>query len=285
MNSRNLTYTVKLEDLRIEAVLDSGFLGDLSFSDEVHAHAYYELVWAVAGSIRIESPQSATVQLCVGEVCLIPSGFYHRVRADEEGSGKLAVRFHCTKAGKGCLYQNFFGALSQQHTPLFLGNQPQFCLCLQTLRRELCTPDLAQAPYLQSLLVQLFCLLMRQLPTDVQSHSPVTEEDLSRRLQLEEYLQQNFHAPITEAIAAEYMHLSKRQLSRVIREIYGKSFRHLLIDIRLHYAAQLLTETDLPVEEIALRAGYTSLSGFYDAFRKYSGSTAGQYRKFSGNLP
>ena len=75
------------------------------------------------------------------------------------------------------------------------------------------------------------------------------------------------------------MHISKRQLSRVLRQLYGTSFRKLLIDVRMSRAVQLLDTTELPAEEIAAQVGYHSVSGFYDAFRKKYGMPVGSYRK------
>lgn len=285
MDGKNLTYTVTLENLQLEAVLDKGFPGELSFSDEVHAHAYYELVQTLSGTVCIESPSGLRLQLTAGEACLIPSGFYHRLQAATADAGKLAVRFHCVQAGSGSLYSDFSRVLSSHNVPIYLGSQPRLQRCLQELRQELHTPGIMQEPYLQGLLIQSFCLLLRQLLNRMQDPAAPAAEDLSRRLQLEEYLQEHFHESITEAALAEHMHLSKRQLSRVIRGIYGTSFRRLLIDTRLNHAAQLLIGTTLPVEEIASRCGYTSLSGFYEAFRKYSGTTAGQYRKAYESSP
>jgi AraC-like DNA-binding protein len=64
-----------------------------------------------------------------------------------------------------------------------------------------------------------------------------------------------------------------------MRRIYGKSFRQVLTEERLNRAAQMLLSSDRSVEAIAAEVGYTSLSGFYSAFRAFFGTTAGQYRK------
>ena len=100
-----------------------------------------------------------------------------------------------------------------------------------------------------------------------------------RRLQIEEYLYANFSEEITEEDLAKELAISKRQLSRILRLLFGTSFRQLLIDIRINRAIQLLKEGKLSNEEISFAVGYTSLSGFYTAFRGKLGCTVGQYRK------
>ena len=42
---------------------------------------------------------------------------------------------------------------------------------------------------------------------------------------------------------------------------------------------KLLAETDLPINEIAARVGYDNTNSFTNIFKKYKGTTPGQYRK------
>ena len=101
----------------------------------------------------------------------------------------------------------------------------------------------------------------------------------ARRLVIEEFFHLRHMDPVTEEDLAGALHISKRQLSRVLQQLYGSSFRKLLIDTRLSRAVQLLTTTELNAEEIASRVGYSSVSGFYDAFRKRYGISAGGYKQ------
>lgn len=276
----NPVYTVRLENLRVEAVLDSGFTGRMEFSDEVHAHAYYELVLAAEGRVWVEPDRVAPLLLEEGQICLLPPGIYHRIRPAEENSGKLAVRFQCGQEGRGQLYRPATEALNHCREAVRLAEPKRLCHILQELRQELQTRGIAQELLLQNILSQCFFLLLRQLmPEENTDAANETGEDPARLLQIEDFLLQNFHEPITEQTLAAYMHLSKRQVSRVLAQSYGKSFRTLLVELRLQQAARLLTETTLPVEQVASQVGYTSLSGFYAAFRKAYCTTAGNYRK------
>jgi AraC family transcriptional regulator of adaptative response / DNA-3-methyladenine glycosylase II len=68
-----------------------------------------------------------------------------------------------------------------------------------------------------------------------------------------------------EEIAAEF-HMSSRQLRRVVRRELGVAPIDLLLTRRLLLAKQLLTETALPVTEVAYASGFASLRRFNDAF-------------------
>jgi AraC family transcriptional regulator of adaptative response / DNA-3-methyladenine glycosylase II len=69
-----------------------------------------------------------------------------------------------------------------------------------------------------------------------------------------------------EDIAAQFQ-LSSRQLRRIVRKELGVSPVELMQTRRLLLAKQLLTETALPVIEIAFASGFSSLRRFNDAFR------------------
>jgi AraC family transcriptional regulator of adaptative response / DNA-3-methyladenine glycosylase II len=68
-----------------------------------------------------------------------------------------------------------------------------------------------------------------------------------------------------EEIAAQFQ-LSSRQLRRIVQQELGVAPIELLQTRRLLLAKQLLTETRLPVTEIAFASGFSSLRRFNDAF-------------------
>ena len=68
-----------------------------------------------------------------------------------------------------------------------------------------------------------------------------------------------------EAIEVEFA-LSSRQIRRIIRKELGVPPIQLILTRRLLLAKQLLTETRLPVTEIAFASGFASLRRFNDAF-------------------
>jgi AraC family transcriptional regulator of adaptative response / DNA-3-methyladenine glycosylase II len=68
-----------------------------------------------------------------------------------------------------------------------------------------------------------------------------------------------------EAMADEF-ELSSRQIRRIIGKELGVSPIQLILTRRLLLAKQLLTETQLPITEIAFASGFASLRRFNDAF-------------------
>jgi AraC family transcriptional regulator, regulatory protein of adaptative response / DNA-3-methyladenine glycosylase II len=72
-----------------------------------------------------------------------------------------------------------------------------------------------------------------------------------------------------EAIADQF-ELSSRQIRRIVQKELGVPPIQLLLTRRLLLAKQLLTETTLPMTEVAFASGFSSLRRFNDAFtRRY----------------
>ncbi|WP_323156622.1 AlkA N-terminal domain-containing protein, partial [Pseudomonas oryzihabitans] len=80
------------------------------------------------------------------------------------------------------------------------------------------------------------------------------------------------------ALAAR-LDLSERQLRRLFVERLGAAPLAVLTTRRLLFAKQLLSETRLPITEVALAAGFGSLRRFNTAFRDAYGLAPSQVRK------
>ena len=96
---------------------------------------------------------------------------------------------------------------------------------------------------------------------------------------MDTYFEQHFADSAGEQVLAELLHVSRRQLVRILQEHYGMSFRQKLLCTRMDYAAWLLRTTDSPVSNICDRVGYSSEAAFFKTFRQHFGSTPNRYRK------
>jgi AraC family transcriptional regulator of adaptative response / DNA-3-methyladenine glycosylase II len=89
-----------------------------------------------------------------------------------------------------------------------------------------------------------------------------------------------------EAIAEQF-ELSSRQVRRIVQSELGVPPIQLLLTRRLLLAKQLLTETRLPITEVAFASGFSSLRRFNDAFvgRYRMSPTRLRRRAVDGNDP
>lgn len=73
--------------------------------------------------------------------------------------------------------------------------------------------------------------------------------------------------------------LSRSAASRAVRAATGRSLPELLTSARLTTAQALLSETDLPMIDVALRSGFSDRSHFHRCFRSAFGRSPGQWRR------
>ncbi|RWO77395.1 GlxA family transcriptional regulator [Mesorhizobium sp.] len=79
--------------------------------------------------------------------------------------------------------------------------------------------------------------------------------------------------PLNERQIADLSGLSSRQLQRLFNEQIGEPIMHFYRRIRLDKANELLQQSTLPITEVAIAAGFSSLSHFSRAFREQFGVT------------
>ena len=78
---------------------------------------------------------------------------------------------------------------------------------------------------------------------------------------------------------ADQFELSTRQIRRIVQKELGVPPIQLLLTRRLLLAKQLLTETTLPVTEVAFASGFSSLRRFNDAFHRRYGMPPTRLRR------
>ena len=72
---------------------------------------------------------------------------------------------------------------------------------------------------------------------------------------------------------------SRRQLQRIYNEVGNTTFRDQLTQVRMEEAAQLLTQNNVTVREVANRVGYRQAAQFAKAFRVHHGLSPSEYRR------
>ena len=96
---------------------------------------------------------------------------------------------------------------------------------------------------------------------------------------ISDYFCDNLKEALTPEMLAKEICVSPRHLARILRRLFGKPFKDVLIDTRMEAAKDLLANTDKKIGEIAEEVGYKQASNFFRIFRERAGVTPLQYRK------
>lgn len=78
---------------------------------------------------------------------------------------------------------------------------------------------------------------------------------------------------------AEELGLSTSYYEHLYKDLFGCSFHADLVNMRIEYAKDLLSNSNMTIEEIALASGYNSEVHFHRQFLKKTGMSPNAARK------
>lgn len=94
-----------------------------------------------------------------------------------------------------------------------------------------------------------------------------------------QYMKSNLNRDLSLDELAQQVHLNKNYLVRLFKENYGQTPIKMLIDMRMEHGCDLITNTDMPIAEIAATCGYSTAAYFIAEYKKHFGTTPLRQRK------
>ncbi len=130
----------------------------------------------------------------------------------------------------------------------------------------------------------LFCLV-RQEEKDEPIRSIQFYQGPSRMaMEVIYYLQTCYNQKITIERLAEEFHTNRTTLLNDFKKHTGQSINHYLIELRLNMASTMLRDTELSIEEICDRTGFSDISYFSKVFKKGLNLTPSEYRRLNQKI-
>lgn len=136
-------------------------------------------------------------------------------------------------------------------------------------------PDLSFLSVIVQPLVHMIKLLHISTPASSQTgtdYPPLYNEIL-------DYLNNNYMNNITISDIQNHCHFSPTQIRKVFKKYSGSTINTYILNLKMSCAANLLKTTDLKINQIADRLGYTDSNYFMLQFKKYYGVTPSMYRR------
>lgn len=106
-----------------------------------------------------------------------------------------------------------------------------------------------------------------------------TPEETERLNSVYQHAMLHFDRHISINEIAEIAHMSDTAFCRYFKKHTRKTFSNFMNEIRIGYACRFLSESDLPVSQVALESGFVNLSNFIRQFNRIKGISPLQYRK------
>lgn len=93
------------------------------------------------------------------------------------------------------------------------------------------------------------------------------------------FVEERYDQEISLEGVANHLGLNHTYLSTLFKEETGHAFTHYVQEIRVERSKELLTQSDLPILEIALSVGFASQNYYSRIFKKLTGFTPSEFRK------
>ena len=93
-----------------------------------------------------------------------------------------------------------------------------------------------------------------------------------------EFVNNNFEKNIGLNECARQFHISPNHITRMFKKYMEVSYITYINELKIKKALELLKDTDLPIKEIARRAGYNNLNYFYKTFNMITGITPREFK-------
>lgn len=91
------------------------------------------------------------------------------------------------------------------------------------------------------------------------------------------YMQENYQQKLSLKEMAEEINSTEKQVNRLLKQTFSKTFLTLLTEIRLQAGRNILQVLEISIEETTNLVGFTSSKLFSQAFKEYYGETPKQF--------
>ena len=113
--------------------------------------------------------------------------------------------------------------------------------------------------------------------------NPPAPPGLSLADQLACFIAKNYQQPLTSESIAAANELHPNYAMNLFRKAFGTTMTAFMVQHRLSHAQRLLVTTDDTILNVAMEAGFQSLSRFNEAFKEECGCSPRDYRKLHRN--
>jgi len=152
---------------------------------------------------------------------------------------------------------------------------------LLSIRREYYEREEGFHMAIKSRLYELALVFLRELPVKTPIPKDVVKHNYNHQIleRVFSFIHSNSDNPeISLEHAAGAAALSKFYFTRFFKEQTGQTFHTYLSQVRISRAKEFLTESDLPIIEIAYLSGFSSLKTFNRLFKTFTGVSPSTYR-------
>lgn len=268
-------------DPSLEATVENVFIRSFppGYRFGPHRHEFLELNY-VRGGLSHLSFGGRVVPLRAGDCVLIFPGFSHHYTVSSRGPASL-LQLSFSFSGlplptdRDFVEVPFLARLRAPDCPfLKFAARQEIPECVTAIGRAVNGSGRHRTLYLRIKLLELLVLLSEAAEA---SFLPQRESD-GPATRAARALRAAFNTPVELEVVAAECGVSPRGLRKAFSKVYGTSPVAYLTALRVRKAEALLSDTDLPVAEIAASAGFASAPYLTRVFTREIGLSPAAYR-------
>jgi AraC-like DNA-binding protein len=258
-------------------------LNDEADNYSVHWHTAIELIMPIENIYTINIGKTTYV-LKEGDILIIPPGELHELIAPDLGIRRILLfDFSLISNLKGL--SKILSVLNQPRL-INQNTAPDIHSQLQNLFDEITDEYLSKNTLreaaIYSLIIKMFVLTGRKymntenLFPDVKLNKQ--REYIEKFTIIFEYINNNYSEDITLDTIADVAGFSKFHFSRLFKQFTDMSFYDYLNQRRVKEAEKYLLDPNLPITEVAMRSGFSSIATFNRVFKSFKECTPTEFK-------
>ncbi|MDP4134213.1 MAG: AraC family transcriptional regulator [Bacillota bacterium] len=251
--------------------------GEYSWNYKEHSHSFYELHMCLKGSCEFYSDGNL-YKLKEKDFIIIPPKTKHHIEKVSPKLTKFGWAFSAqSKSLNNDLLDLWLGSASGgkvYHAPDAISREIEF------IENSALEKELLYRTLIYDGAFRLFVLFLRSIAENPPQIESCTEEQTDMRgLAIQSYILDNLAGGISIADLARQFYLSEKQISRIVKSSFGKTFGELKRSLQTQEVCNLIADTDKSLKEIALLSGFSDEYSMSKVFKKEEGMSPGLYRK------
>lgn len=243
-------------------------------SSALHGHHHFLLTLITRGE-GVQTLNGKDIPFKAGDLFILsPADFHKNTINDSEGYDYFGVKFPYELISdrlSGLIRFDKFPICI--HLPKTTEEKISQVFALLIDEAENRRDPVSSEILLRAMIEQILVLALRELS---KSDGEDSGEFANRALG---FLHSNFRDSITVATAAAYVGYTPNYFNTIFHKTFGVPFGVYLRNMRLSYAKNLLLSSNAPLTEIAIDAGFGSLSHFSRNFSSAFKLSPGGYRR------
>lgn len=253
-----------------------------------HIHTVIEFLYVYSGKCT-QIIDGREIILNTGDICMLDSNVPHSIGYLNEEDIVITIEIQkeylingfLQRLGDNGIINNFLiNAMSSDtsHNQYLLFQKKDdnsIHTIIQNILCEYYEPSFCTQQVIDAYMVLLFCEILRKFKDQQVAKDKIGN---NRIISILDYMEKNYLDATLESTAYHFG-FHPNYLSKYIKKSVGKSFKELIIIQRLSHACFYLTNTELPIYEIAAKVGYDNLGFFYKKFESTYNITPQLYRE------